>query len=303
MIHPTMTVDTRDLDSVDILPMQLAITVTILSEMAVHTVHTFFEMDVLHMHRDASALLWGLGRFPHSALQERTIDRLKGDNGVFGIEKIALPVALENRLKIPAMAMVIGKLRVLELRVEFPDFGEEGLVRPQPTRSSLFGIVIQTLEHLGITGMFRFLGPHHLPICLVIPHLISQKRIHEDVRLMHMAHHTLAGRNGARQFVADGMTRLVFGDGGILGRAEATVAILRIRARIPWVAVIGIDRMASRTAARAVIARMVIRAQERQMRVIQTCFMDVQNGHTDAESRTQSAVTLPDVRLAITLLR
>src|SRR4051812_10703926 len=105
--------------------------------MAVHTVHAFFEMDVLHMHRDASTLLWGLGRFTHSTLQERPIDRLKGDNGAFGIEKIALTVALEDRLKIPAVAVVVGKLRVLELRVEFPDFGEECFVRPQPTRGSL----------------------------------------------------------------------------------------------------------------------------------------------------------------------
>src|SRR5207247_8663625 len=97
-----------------------------------------------------------------------------------------------------------------------------------------------------------FMGPRQLPSCLVIPQLISQKRIDEDVRLMHMAHHTLAGRDGARQLVADGMARLVFGDGGILGRTEAAIPILRIRARIPWIAVISIDRLASGTAAVAV---------------------------------------------------
>ena len=68
---------------------------------------------------------------------------------------------------------------------------------------------MKALEQLGITGMFGFLGPHDFSIRLVIPHLISQKRVDENVRLMHMTHHTLTGRNGARQFVANGMTAIV----------------------------------------------------------------------------------------------
>src|SRR5262249_27203133 len=106
--------------------------------MAVHTVHAFFEMDVLHVDRDSSTLFWAIGRFTHSALQQRPVDRLKGDNRALGIEKIALTVALEDRLKVPAVAVVVGKLCVLELRVEFPDSGEKRPVSPQPTRGSLF---------------------------------------------------------------------------------------------------------------------------------------------------------------------
>jgi hypothetical protein len=233
----------------------------ILGEMAVNTVHAFFEMDVLQVYRDSGTLFGAIGRFADSALQERAIDRLEGDNRALGIEKIALTVTLEDRLKVPAVAVVVRKLRVLELRVEFPDFGEECLVRPQPTCGSLFRIVIKTLEQLGISGMFGLLGPHHFPIRLVIPHLISQKWVDEDVRLMHMTHHTLTCRNGSRQFVANGMPRLVFGDGVILCRAEAIISILSVRARIPWITVIGIDRMTGSTAARTVIARMIVRAQ------------------------------------------
>ena len=69
-----MTIDTGDLDSIDILPMQLAIAVAILFEVAVNTVHTFFEMDVLQVHRDSGALFWAIGRFTDSTLQERPID-------------------------------------------------------------------------------------------------------------------------------------------------------------------------------------------------------------------------------------
>jgi hypothetical protein len=147
--------------------------------------------------------------------------------------------------------------------------------------------VIKTLEQLGISGMFGFLGPHQFPIRLVIPHLVSQKRIDEDVWLMHMTHHTLTCRNRARQFVANRMPWLVFGDGGILCRTEATIPVLRVRARIPWVTVIGIDRMTGGTAARTVITWMIVRAQERQMWIIQACLMDVQNRHADTQPGTQ----------------
>jgi len=149
------------------------------------------------------------------------------------------------------------------LRVEFPDFGQEGLIRPQAARGSFFRIVFKALEQLCISGIFGLLGPHQFSIGLVIPHLIAQKWIHEDVWLMHMAHHTLTGRNGARQFVADGVAWLVFGDRGILRKTEATVAKLRVRARIPRITIIGIYRMAGRATARTVISGMIVRSQER----------------------------------------
>jgi hypothetical protein len=69
-----MTIDTSNLDSLDISPVQLAIAMPILFEMAVNAVHAFFEMDVLHVYRDASALFGTIGGFTDGALQERPID-------------------------------------------------------------------------------------------------------------------------------------------------------------------------------------------------------------------------------------
>ena len=123
-----MTIDTRNLDSIDIAPVQLAIAMAILGEMAVNTVHAFFKVDVFHMHRNSSALFGAISRFTDSTLQEWSIDRLKGDYCALGVKKITLTVALEDCLKVPAMAVVVRKLRMLELRIEFPDFREEGLV-------------------------------------------------------------------------------------------------------------------------------------------------------------------------------
>src|SRR5215468_7986325 len=93
------------------------------------------------------------------------------------------------------------------------------------------------------------------------------------------------------------MARLVFRDRGIIGRTEAPIPILCVRARIPWITVIGIDRMTGGTAARTVIAWMIVRTQERQMRIIQACLMDVQNRHADTQPGPQPADTLSDVRL------
>jgi hypothetical protein len=69
-----MAIDTRDLDSLDISPVQLASAMPILVKMAVNTVHAFFEMDVLQVYRDSSALVGAIGGFTDSALQERPID-------------------------------------------------------------------------------------------------------------------------------------------------------------------------------------------------------------------------------------
>ena len=97
--------------------------------------------------------------------------------------------------------------------------------------------------------------------------------------------------------MADGVAWLVFGDRGILRSTEATVAKLRVRARIPWITIIGIHRMAGRTTARTVISGMIVRSQERYMRIIQACLMEVQHWHADAQPGPQTADTLSDIRL------
>jgi hypothetical protein len=45
--HSAVTVDTTDFDSIGILPMQLATTMAILFDVAIDTVHAFFEVDIL----------------------------------------------------------------------------------------------------------------------------------------------------------------------------------------------------------------------------------------------------------------
>ena len=94
-----MTIDTSNLDSLDISPVQLAIAMAILFEMAVNAVHTFFEMDVLHVYRDSGALFGAVGRFTDSTLQERPIDRLKGDHRALASRKLPLRSRLKTALK------------------------------------------------------------------------------------------------------------------------------------------------------------------------------------------------------------
>ena len=97
--HPAMTIDTRNLDSIDIAPVQLAIAMAILGEMAVNTVHAFFKVDVFHVHRNSSALFGAIGRFTDSALQERSSDRLKGMTAPLASRKLPLRSRLKTALK------------------------------------------------------------------------------------------------------------------------------------------------------------------------------------------------------------
>jgi hypothetical protein len=63
-----MTVHTGDLDRLDIPSVQLPATMAILFEVAIDTVHTFFEMDVLQVHRDASALFGAISGLTNTTL-------------------------------------------------------------------------------------------------------------------------------------------------------------------------------------------------------------------------------------------
>ena len=83
------------------------------SKMAVHTVHTFFEMDVF----EVNCLLKAVWIFK--------IDLLP----VF-VEQVSFSVALKDRFEDPSMTVVVSKLGVLQLGVKFADLGQKITVSP-----------------------------------------------------------------------------------------------------------------------------------------------------------------------------
>ena len=82
-------------------------------EMAVHALHPVLEMDVFQVD----------GLLP-------LVRVVRSNLVVVEVEHVAVPVLLEDGLEHPAVAVVIGELRVLELGVQLGDFFQEIKVFP-----------------------------------------------------------------------------------------------------------------------------------------------------------------------------
>src|SRR5438270_12515739 len=96
-----VTVRTSDLDCRLHLAVKVAAAVIVLREMTVDALHAEIDMDRIKMHCLLEFLRVG-GR----------------DDVVAVVEQIALAVTLEDRAKIPTVAVVVGEFGVGELRVE-----------------------------------------------------------------------------------------------------------------------------------------------------------------------------------------
>ena len=84
-----------------------------------------------------------------------------------------------------------------------------------------------------------------------------------------MAGDALTGGNGARQTVLDGVAFFVLGNGGIGGGAVAQVSGGGVLRGVRGVAVIGIDHVAGGASRRAIVARLIVGAEEIQQRIQQ----------------------------------
>src|SRR5208282_3003689 len=222
-----------------------AVAVIVLGEVTIGALHTFFQMNVGQMHGFLEAL--------------RIIE---GDGAAVFIQPVPFPVVVVDAAENPAVAVEIGELRGLELRVEFgaAGFFEKLGIAPQAAGGSGFGIAQIGLIFFFFRGIVLLGGIHFVRINFVVPP--GQAEIGGDhVRArMNMANHALAGRNGAREGVLDGMTGFVLGNRGVGGRAVAKMAEGRVRAGVRRIAVVGVDNVAGGATAGAVIAGMIVRA-------------------------------------------
>ena len=109
-----MTIDAGDRGGVARLTVKLAVAVHIGEEMAVGALHSFGEMNILQMD--------GLGKLVRIFVR---------DFVVLQIEQIAFAIVFEDSAKDPAVPVVVGELRVLQLRIQFRDAIEKLRVAPQ----------------------------------------------------------------------------------------------------------------------------------------------------------------------------
>ena len=91
-----MTVDAVDLYGVPGFSVELAVAVTVLLEVAVDAVHTFFEMNVFEVYG-----------FPEFVRDRRTTLACPG------VEQVSLAVVLEDGAENPSVAVEVAELRVL----------------------------------------------------------------------------------------------------------------------------------------------------------------------------------------------
>ncbi len=92
------------------------------------------------------------------------------------VEQVARAVALEHRAEIPAVAVVVGELRVLELRVERRDIAQEFRIAPlaadrAPPRDCGRG----SSRASASVGYFCFFGHMDGRVGLVVPHDVAEK--------------------------------------------------------------------------------------------------------------------------------
>ena len=117
---------------------------------------------------------------------------------------------------------------------------------------------------------------HEFAVGFLVPPGVTEIRIHEQISLMHVAVHALARRNRARELMHDRMSALVFRDRFVGGEAETLVAILAPPAGVRRRTIVGINDVAGRAAARSIIARMIVRAQKSEQRIVQPRFLQAE---------------------------
>src|SRR5581483_12073284 len=80
---------------------------------------------------------------------------------VSSVKEISNSVSFENSAEIPSVAMVVGELRIFQLRIDLvPHLFEEFQVGPVSPRSRPFRIAVIHAPDLRISWILLFFRPH-----------------------------------------------------------------------------------------------------------------------------------------------
>ena len=319
-----------DLHRLRDLAVDITVAVAVLAEVAVDAMHAFFGMDRVHMD-GLFELVRIVVRYDVPGL----------------VQQVALAVALEDRTEVPAVAVIVGELGVVGLRVDVgPDVLKELQFGPFAARCGGFRVAVKDFPHplpravLGVAVFFDlfavplfvvivilaggdllflavllaevsvaaddlFFRPHQWGVGFVIPHRVAEIGVHEHVRLVHVAGH--AGRSLDRrgEGVAQRVTlfalhlrEMLAIDRRVDRHRLTLVAVFGVHAGRHPFTVVGVCHMAGAAAGGAIVARLVVRAHEPGVRIIEAGLMNVQHRNGDADAGCRPAVRLADVRAA-----
>ena len=191
-IGAAVAIDAADFDRIGYLTIDQPVAVTVLCEVAIGALHALFGVDIHQVHRLAG-IGPGLHKFAFTAAAP--LFRIVWiDQRPLRIEQIARPVAFEHRAEVPAVAVIIGELGVLEFRVEIVDVAQEIDVTPQAARRRRFGVafvdrpqlrgigvalVLEQAVVFRIAHPWRARGavfgarPHQRRVSLIVPHGVA----------------------------------------------------------------------------------------------------------------------------------
>src|SRR4051794_40248548 len=114
---------------------------------------------------------------------------------------------------------------------------------------------------------------------------------------MHVTRHALTRRHRARELMAQRMALLIFRNGFVAGDREAGVAVLRVTGGMQRIAIVGVDDVTSRASGRPVVAGMIVRSEERKMRIVEPRLVQIDERGRDAQAGAAAAIAEADVGL------
>ncbi len=151
------------------------------------------------------------------------------------------------------------------------------------------GIALRNVVALLLGRMALLFRVHRVAVRLVVPPGVAEIGRHHIRTGMHVAYHALARRNRVREDVTDGMAGLAARNRRIGRSAFAAVSKLGVGAGVLRRSVVAVNHMASRTAARAIVAGLIVRARQREHRIHEARLLQAKKDWIGAQLRAEAA--------------
>jgi len=278
-----MAIHAIHFNSVACFSVQFSVAVTVLFKMAVNAVHPLFQMNIFQM---------------NSLLEfVRIIER---DWVAIFIQKNTFAIVLESSPENPAVTVEVCELRVLEVLIEFrsPRLLQEIYIRPTSANRSPLRIPLLDRLLFFRTKVALLLRIHLVAIDFVVPPGVAKIRCDHIGARMDMANNALARRNRSSELVLEWVSRLILRNRRIGRRRLPKITPGRIVPGMFLRTIVGINHMASRASAGAVVPGLVVRSRKRQQRIKQARFLQTENRGICPRQRAKAALAEFNVRLS-----
>ena len=277
-VDGAVAVDALDLDGGPHLAVELGVAVDVLDEVAIDAVHALFQVDVQQVDRHAVAAGWLPPRqrssWRRAAAWRPSAARCVTSCTIVGrawSSRLPLRSFLKTARKTQPWPWKSANWVCSGLRVQLGDAvpGTRGRTRgrgPTPRR----GWSSATWTNSSAVGCFCFCGIHQLAVGLLVPPHVAEVAVHDVGAGVDVADDALAGGDGRGEPVLDRDGRVrSWGWSGRGSELRPRLPSCGVGAGVDRRAVVGVDDVAGGAAAGAIVAGVVVGAQEVERRVEQ----------------------------------